>query len=269
MRGDNAPSLPSRGAAAEIHAVLDQRGALFFDEIVAATRRLATDVERGLRGLIALGLVHSDGSRSLRAIAGGHARVARRTSSLRRPRRASSLARGAAAGPAGRWALLPAARSSADGAADAAAPEIELLAEQVAELLLRRYGVVFRDAVSREPFTVPWRELLRALRRMKARGTVRGGRFVSGFVGEQYALPEAVDSLRRVRREPRDGERVTVSAADPLNLTGSILPGPRLASLPGRSITLVDGVPEGHGDVPAEAAVAAADEQQAAESAGD
>ena len=125
------------------------------------------------------------------------------------------------------------------------AGEPEELAELVAGVLLERYGVVFRDVIAREPFTLPWREVLRALRRMEARGVVRGGRFVAGFVGEQYALPGAVDALRRVRREPRSGERVRIGAADPLNLTGIVLPGPRIPAHPGRWIDFVDGVPAG------------------------
>ena len=111
--------------------------------------------------------------------------------------------------------------------------------------LLERYGVVFRDLVQGESFALHWRDLLRALRRFEARGTVRGGRFVSGFVGEQYALPEAVDSLRRVRRTARTGERVRVSAVDPMNLTGVILPGPRVPAQPDGSVEYVDGLPEG------------------------
>lgn len=113
----------------------------------------------------------------------------------------------------------------------------------MAGVLLARYGVVFRELALRETFAVPWREVLRALRRMEARGTARGGRFVTGFMGEQYALPEAVDSLRRVRREPRDGERVEVSACDPLNLTGVIFAGPRVAAVPGQTVVYLDGVP--------------------------
>jgi ATP-dependent Lhr-like helicase len=232
------PAPPAKGAAAEVYELLRDRGALFFDELVALTRRLPTDVERGLRELIAGGLVASDGFQGLRQVAGrARGRAGGRT--RRRLGHRVSTPGGLFAGmsPAGRWALV---RSPAPVEAER---DIEALAEQVAEVLLRRYGVVFRDAVAREPFAVPWREVLRALRRMEARGTVRGGRFVTGFVGEQYALPEAVDSLRRVRREPRDGERVTISACDPLNLTGVILPGARIPSIPGRTLVLVDGAP--------------------------
>ncbi|HTE84969.1 MAG TPA: hypothetical protein VK821_09560, partial [Dehalococcoidia bacterium] len=117
------------------------------------------------------------------------------------------------------------------------------LAEGVARILLGRYGVVFRDIVARESVTIPWREILRALRRMEARGVVRGGRFVAGFAGEQYALPEAVDSLRRVRRQEREGERVWVSAVDPLNLSGIIVPGPRVPAQSGGGMLFIDGLP--------------------------
>jgi ATP-dependent Lhr-like helicase len=112
-----------------------------------------------------------------------------------------------------------------------------------------RWGVVFRDLVAREPSTVPWRDLLWAFRRMEARGIVRGGRFVSGFVGEQYALPEAVDQLRRVRRMERrsekgePGEIVTLSAVDPLNLTGVLLPGPKVPRVRTQEVRFRDGLP--------------------------
>jgi ATP-dependent Lhr-like helicase len=117
----------------------------------------------------------------------------------------------------------------------------EELTEQVAEVLLARYGVVFRDLLTRESITIPWRDLLRALRRLEARGTIRGGRFVTGFIGEQYALPEAVQMLRQVRREAPGGERVFVSAVDPCNLVGVVLPGAKMAARAGTGITLVDG----------------------------
>jgi ATP-dependent Lhr-like helicase len=121
---------------------------------------------------------------------------------------------------------------------------VEELAEAWAEQLLFRYGVVFRDAVQREDMSVPWREVLRALRRMEARGLVRGGRFVAGFYGEQYARPEAVDSLRRVRRTARDDESVTLSAVDPLNLAGILTPGGRIAAVHTNVVHYRDGVPE-------------------------
>jgi ATP-dependent Lhr-like helicase len=117
------------------------------------------------------------------------------------------------------------------------------LAEAIAEQLLARWGVVFRDLLARETLAVPWREVLWALRRMEARGTIRGGRFVNGFSGEQYAVPEALDALRSVRKLPRSGETIRISAADPLNLVGIVLPGPRVPALPTNSLTYVDGAP--------------------------
>jgi len=121
--------------------------------------------------------------------------------------------------------------------------EDEELAEAVAEQLLIRWGVVFHDLLARENFSVPWRDLIWALRRMEARGTARGGRFVAGFSGEQYALPEAVDLLRSVRRREPTGEITRLSAADPLNLIGIITPGARIPAIHANSIVLRDGIP--------------------------
>ena len=232
------PAIPEAGAGAEILALLQQRGALFFDELVRGTRRLATDVERGLRELIGAGLVTSDGFQGLREIANGQRRNGRRHG-----RRASSYLRGglfAGGGPPGRWS--PIETPAAEDGTPLDRADIEDLAEQVAEVMLHRYGVVFRDLYPLEPFTVPWREVLRAMRRLEARGVIRGGRFVTGFAGEQYALPEALTLLRKIRREPTSGERITIAAVDPANLTGVVLPGPRVPKQSGRSITLVDGV---------------------------
>ena len=118
-------------------------------------------------------------------------------------------------------------------------------AEAVARTLLRRYGVVFKSLLGRESTAVPWRDLLRELRRLEARGEIRGGRFVAGFTGEQYALPEAVETLRRVRRAPADGTVVTLSAADPLNLTGIVCLGDRVPATASTRIAFRDGVPVG------------------------
>jgi len=220
------------GAGAEVMDLLRTRGALFFDELVNATRRLPSDVEQGLRVLIGAGQAHSDGFQGLRQLAG----LSRRGNGRgRQRRRAPYLAGGlfTGGGPAGRWAAVAVPTALEDG---------DELAEEIALLLLQRYGVLFRDVLARESVTLPWRDLLRALRRLEARGVVRGGRFVSGFVGEQYALPEAVEGIRRVRRSPLTGERVSVPATDPLNLTGVILPGPRVPALTGRTVEYVDGM---------------------------
>ena len=119
----------------------------------------------------------------------------------------------------------------------------DALAEQVAGQLLARWGVVFWDLMARENLALPWREVVWALRRLEARGLVRGGRFVAGFSGEQYAFPEAIDELRQVRRAPRDGQTVRLSAADPLNLAGIILPGARVPAVRTNSVAYRDGLP--------------------------
>jgi ATP-dependent Lhr-like helicase len=114
----------------------------------------------------------------------------------------------------------------------------------MAELLLNRWGVVFRDLALRESIRFPWRDVQRALRRLEDRGLVRGGRFVSGFSGEQYALPAAVEQLAYVRKLPLTRERVTVNAADPVNLAGVVTPGPAVPAVRTRRLVYVDGVPE-------------------------
>jgi ATP-dependent Lhr-like helicase len=123
--------------------------------------------------------------------------------------------------------------------------EPDELAEAVAEQLLCRWGVVFRDLAVREGLALPWREIQWALRRLEARGTIRGGRFVTGFSGEQYALPEAVEALAALRRETSRGDDdvVTINAADPLNLTGVLTPGRRVPAVAARTLTYVDGLP--------------------------
>ncbi|MCH8848484.1 MAG: hypothetical protein IIC32_05875 [Chloroflexi bacterium] len=132
-----------------------------------------------------------------------------------------------------RWSLLRAA------APDPAEDPMDARAAQ----LLRRYGVVTRELLTREPMAPPWWKLVRAYRRAEARGEVRGGRFVAGFVGEQYALPEAVDALRAVHRRERTGEVVRLSACDPLNLVGILTPGPRIPAVMGNEVLYRDGVP--------------------------
>jgi ATP-dependent Lhr-like helicase len=120
------------------------------------------------------------------------------------------------------------------------------LAEAVAELFLRRWGVVFRDLVARETIRFPWRDVQRALRRLEDRGLVRGGRFVTGFSGEQFALPEAVEQLAHVRKLPRTGERVAVNATDPCNLVGTIVPGSPMPAIRTNRVTYVDGLAAGN-----------------------
>ena len=229
------------GAASQILRLLEARGALFFDELVDGTRRIATDVEGGLRELVASGLAHADGFQGLRQLI----RPSRRS---RRPRYGGGGVF-IGEGPAGRWAPLP---TSVDGPSDPL--EVDELAERIANILLQRYGVVSRELATRESLTIQWREVLRALRRLEARGEIRGGRFIQGLLGEQFALPAALDQLRAVRRSTTSGERVTIAASDPCNLVGILLPGQKVPSRLGSTLTLVDGVPL---EVPTAAAVAA------------
>src|SRR4029077_18523137 len=137
----------------------------------------------------------------------------------------------------GRWALARRHRS-------AAADNPEQAVEHLARTLLKRYGVVFWRLLAREAaWLPPWRDLLRVYRRLEARGEIRGGRFVAGFSGEQYALPDAIGMLREVRRRPHSDEFISLSGADPLNLTGILKPGARLAALTGNRLLFRDGVP--------------------------
>ncbi len=215
---DDEPELPA--LAAKIRDALRTQGAMFFVDLVQHTGLLRTQVEEGLALLVARGLVTSDNFSGLRALI---------TPASRRPRYSSRRRRTAVGvDAAGRWSLLAAAaNATADG------EELrfdEAQAEQVAVALLNRYGVVFRGLLHRESKRLPpWRLLVRVLRRLEARGEVRGGRFVNGFGGEQFAWPEAVEQLRQARNADRDLE-VAVSAADPLNLAGIITPGERVAA---------------------------------------
>jgi ATP-dependent Lhr-like helicase len=222
---------PQPGQRAQ--AVLDclrTHGASFFDEIAEATHLLRPQVEEALAELVALGLVNSDSFGGLRALLVPGDRRKPFGGAARR-RRVLSFGME----EAGRWAPIRRG-NGADGRLAAA--------EHVAHTLLRRYGVVFWRLLAREaPFLPPWRDLLRVYRRMEARGDIRGGRFVAGFSGEQYALPEAVGLLRQIRRREDSGEWVSLSGADPLNLCGILTPGARLAALTGNRLLFRDGVP--------------------------
>ena len=213
---DASPASLSPGAGG-ILACLQARGASFFDDILDETGARGPDAAAALGELIAHGLVTADGFAGLRAFTGTSARRLR------------------AVAEAGRWSCV--ARRTTDAGA------VEGGVEAVARTLLRRYGVAFKPLLARESFTVPWRDLLREFRRLEARGEIRGGRFVAGVTGEQYALPEAVETLRRVRRAPADGALVTVGAADPLNLTGVVCLGDRVPATASTRIAFRDGVP--------------------------
>ncbi|HEX2043828.1 MAG TPA: DEAD/DEAH box helicase [Acidimicrobiales bacterium] len=222
------PDRPTVGATAEVLEVLEERGACFAGDLTAATRRLPDDVERGLWDGVARGLVMSDGFAAVRARVAG-------TRTPPRARRISRLGRvaGTTAPAAGRWSLVPLLEPGLDN---------DELAEAVAEQLLNRWGVVFRDLAVHDSLRLPWRDLQWALRRLEDRGLVRGGRFVSGFGGEQYALPDAAEQLAHVRKLPRNGERVVVNATDPLNLVGVIVPGDTVPAVRTNRVVYVDGV---------------------------
>jgi ATP-dependent Lhr-like helicase len=243
IRNGNSAETPDVGAGRDILDLLRAQGALFYDDIVDGSGRLPTDVERGLWDLVARGLVTADGFQALRSLMSSAKRR-----NFRRPQRARLFKTLSTAGtPSGRWSLLP--RNVADGFSlpgpriESEREATEALAEAWAEQLLFRYGVVFRDLTQREAFTVPWREVLRVLRRMEAQGLVRGGRFVAGVYGEQYARPEAVEALRKVRRVEKKGEVVPISAVDPLNLTGGVIPGARVPALHTNVVVYRDGLP--------------------------
>jgi ATP-dependent Lhr-like helicase len=227
-RGDRSPSEPSPGRTGDVVEALRAHGALFPADLITITRRLPHEVEEALWDAVARGLVTADGFEAVRSLL--YRRAVARAPNRPRLRRAGTRS---TARSAGRWSLVPAVAATEDA---------DELAEAVAEQLLARWGVVFRDLMARETFTVPWREVLWALRRMEARGTIRGGRFVNGFSGEQYAVPEAVEALRAVRKAERTGETIRISAADPLNLVGIVLPGPRVPALMTNSVTYEDGV---------------------------
>ena len=218
-----------RGPAERVLAVLRARGAVFARELEPASRLLPVQVEEALRELIAHGLVSCDGFAPLRRLLQGTTRAHQR----RRPGRSRVLA-GGLTSPEGRWGLLTSHAEPADP---------DELSEATAWRLLHRYGVVFRDLLAREWLPAGWRPVHSAMRRLEARGLVRGGRFVTGFTGEQFALPEAIPALRRVRSKPDEGAIVRVSAADPLNLVGILTPGPRVPAGHTRWVIFRDGLP--------------------------
>jgi ATP-dependent Lhr-like helicase len=207
-------------AAKEAFGFLKERGASFFADILRGTRKPKEEAEAGLWELVAAGLITADGFDNLRALID--------------PKR-RDLSNGRDGRPrysAGRWSLL--FPTTAENQARTL--------EAMCQVLLRRYGVVFREVLTRESNLPNWREILLTLRRLEDRGEVRGGRFVAGFLGEQFALPAAVESLRSTRAEPPTGETITISAADPLNLVGIVVPGAKVMAISSRFVTYRDGV---------------------------
>ncbi len=236
------PEMSAR--AARVLATLQRDGALFLDELQMDAHMLPVELEQALGELVATGLVHADSFGGMRAmLQPAAARASHHKGNARR--------RGA--GPtmeeAGRWALVRRADSepSSDSTAAAASTGHQRLSpdtlEHVALTLLRRYGVLFWRLLEREAGWLPsWRQLLPVLHRLEARGEIRGGRFVAGFSGAQFALPEALPLLRAVRRRPLDGALVCVSGVDPLNLCGTLLSGAKVPAVAGNRVLFRDGV---------------------------
>jgi ATP-dependent helicase Lhr and Lhr-like helicase len=240
IRGDGMPEEPVHGSGRDVLDALHAHGAMFSSDLPAVTRRMPTEVQEGLWDLVARGIVTADGFGAVRSLFSRRDNWSRRHLPERRRvglRPSLASQRALRRTGEGRWSLL--AATAYPGAQAMATDE---LAEHVAGQLLARWGVVFWDLASHEDLGVPWREILWALRRFEARGLVRGGRFVTGFAGEQYALPEAVDELRHVRRTQRKDELVRLSAADPLNLSGIVLAGRRVPALRTNSILFRDGL---------------------------
>src|SRR5208282_4355073 len=227
------PASPSKRAESVLDC-LSARGALFFDELAEAAHMLRPEVEEALGELVALGLVTSDSFAGLRALL---------VPSGQRKPLAGSRRRGRVLPfdieSGGRWATIRRAPQNG-GAGEARDAAIEY----AARTLLSRYGVVFWRLLAQEPgWLPPWRDLLRVYRRLEARGEIRGGRFVAGFSGEQFALPDAVGLMREMRRRPASGEWVSLSGADPLNLIGILTPGQRLSALTANRVVYRDGLP--------------------------
>ncbi len=225
------PDTTFTGAAADVLAYLESSGASFMPDIVRGSRRLPSEVEEALWLLVAAGRVTADGFGALRGLVSG---VAKRVQRRSRWSGASRVRAQAALGRAGsRWSLLQ---------STVVEPEEDVVEARAAQLL-RRYGVMLRELLAREPMAPPWGALVRTYRRAEARGEVRGGRFVAGLVGEQFALPEAVDALRAVHRRAPSGEVVRLSGSDPLNLVGVLTPGQRVPAVVGNSVLYRDGSP--------------------------
>ncbi len=207
--------------AREVFTFLRSRGASFFADVVRGTGKLKAEIETALWELVAAGLVTADGFDNLRALLDPKRRAGQGTGKSIRPRHS-----------AGRWSLLYPPEAG-DGSHSI---------EAVCRVLLARYGVVFRELLARESMIPRWRELLIAFRRLEDRGEIRGGRFINSFIGEQFALPIAVESLRAMKNLPLSGEAITISAADPLNLAGIVVPGERVPAISGKHVSFRDGM---------------------------
>ena len=212
--------------AIDVVTFLEQHGASFFDELSEGCRLLRTELEDALAELVVRGRIHCDSFAGLRALMVPAARRSAHAARLRRRVALSGIA------DAGRWTPVRATQPVAEAA------------EHLVRTLLLRYGVVCWRLLEREAVWLPpWRQLVRVLRRLEARGEVRGGRFIAGLTGEQFALPEAIPLLRSIRRQPGDGSLICLAAADPANLLGVLLPGARVPRTSGSRVLYLDGLP--------------------------
>lgn len=210
--------LPLSHVAKAIYSYLQEKGASFFIDIVEEIGYLRAEVETGLWELVAAGLITADSFDNLRSLIDPRRRLRKR---------------GHYPSVMGRWSLLKCKKRSVD-------PDHKL--EAMCWTLLKRYGVCFRELLVREKNIPNWRELLNAFRRLEDRGEIRGGRFIQGFIGEQFALPYAVDSLRTMKKKALESHKIIFSAADPLNLAGIILTGERIPAASGKNVLLQDGL---------------------------
>jgi ATP-dependent Lhr-like helicase len=235
-RGLANPNVGERKLGSSAEKVLDilkTKGASFFNDIVTQTGLLKSQVEEGIGELVANGLAVSDSYSGMRALLTPESNKP----SSRAPRRQRKRQALFGIEHAGRWALMFDAPDK-----ETLEPNYETL-ERIIFIYLKRWGILFRSLMEKESFAPPWRVIVRVLRRMELRGQLRGGRFVSQVSGEQYALPETVDILRRIRKQAPKTELVSISAVDPLNLLGIILPGKKIANLTNNRILFRDGIP--------------------------
>lgn len=207
---------------------LKNGGALFLDDLAEKTGLLNTQLEQAIAELVAAGLITCDSFSGLRAL------LTPEKNKLKKSRRPNSFT--LTLENAGRWSNMPAPSQ----------PEETVSEEHMVQFIhiyLRRYGVIFRKVLERENVALPWREIVKTLRRMELKGELRGGRFIAGTSGEQYALPETIEALRKVRKTEKTEDLVAVSAVDPCNLLGIVLPGKKVSNSPGNRILYMDGVP--------------------------